>query len=170
MVIIRGEWNFPQKLAICRGDTDAKVLGLRDDLSRSRQFRDNRRGVAGAISLPAPFHVTGFGVESEPSPSTCVTPVDTFPPPPPTNVDVVANVGAISIVWDASPASDLAGYVVLRGTAPATTLEPITPTPIALTRFVDTVPSGTRYVYAVQAVDTNGNRSEPSARVEESAR
>jgi hypothetical protein len=42
--------------------------------------------------------------------------------------------------------------------------------PVLETSFNDNVPAGTRYVYAVQAVDKAGNASAPSNRVEETAR
>ncbi len=108
-------------------------------------------------------------VESRPSAPACVTLVDRFPPPAPSALRAVGSDGAINLIWEASPASDLAGYLVLRG-ATAATLAPITPAPIPDTNFRDQVPSGSRYVYAVEAVDRAGNHSAPSQPVEESAR
>jgi hypothetical protein len=113
--------------------------------------------------------VSGLVVESDASPPACVTPVDTFPPPAPTGLDVLPGQGTITLVWDPSPAADWAGFIVLRAEAPSTTLAPITPAPIASTTYRDIVPAGTRFVYAVQAVDGAGNRSAPSVRIEESA-
>jgi hypothetical protein len=49
-------------------------------------------------------------------------------------------------------------------------LEPIIKEPIAETSFQDHTQPGVRFAYAVQAVDTAGNLSPPSARVEETAR
>ncbi len=86
---------------------------------------------------------------------------------------VVAGPGAISLSWDANTEPDLAGYLVLRGEAAGDTLQPLTPTPIAATNYEDkTAQPGVRYVYAIVAVDkaTPPNRSEPSARLEETAR
>lgn len=109
-------------------------------------------------------------IESVLSESACVTPEDTFPPPAPTGVAAVSGPDAMSLIWDAVTVPDLAGYVVLRGVAPGDTLQPLTPELIKETTFRDaTVTPGTRYVYAVLAVDTAGNRS-PEARVEETAR
>ena len=91
----------------------------------------------------------------------------------PKGLSGVANVGAISLIWDANTESDLAGYIVLRGEVPGDKLEAITPAPIRETTFTDkTVVPGTRYVYAIVAVDraTPANTSPQSARVEETAR
>ena len=77
---------------------------------------------------------------------------------------------AITLIWDANTEKDLRGYIVLRGPASAAELEPVTKEPIQETSFPDKVQSGIRFAYAVRAVDTAGNLSPPSARVEESAR
>jgi hypothetical protein len=64
--------------------------------------------------------------------------------------------------------------MVLRGTAGDATLQPLTRTPLAEARFRDTtVMPGTRYAYAVAAVDKRPllpNVSAQSNRVEETAR
>lgn len=108
--------------------------------------------------------------ESEPSKPACVTPADTFPPEAPKGLAAVASEGAISLIWEASPDADLAGYVILRaeaGGAPRA----ITPEPIKETTFRDaTVGHGVRYTYTVVAIDAAGNRSVPSNAVEETAR
>lgn len=113
-------------------------------------------------------------VESEASMSACVTPVDIFPPAPPTLPAAVAADGAITLIWEANSEPDVAGYLVLRGEAGDDTLRPLTPLPIVGTNFRDvSVAAGTRYVYAVVAVDNRspvGNASMPSERVEETAR
>ncbi len=112
-------------------------------------------------------------IESPASAPTCVTAADTFPPAAPKGVSAVANVGAISLIWDANTESDLAGYIVLRGEVPGDKLQAITPGPIRETTFTDkTVVPGTRYVYAIVAVDraTPANTSPQSVRVEETAR
>lgn len=110
-----------------------------------------------------------MSIESEPSAPACVTLADTFPPAAPHGLRAVGTEGAISLIWDPNSEADLAGYLVLRGPSPES-LAPITPAPIADTTFRDTVPSGIRFFYAVAAVDKAGNRSAPSAAVEESAR
>jgi hypothetical protein len=111
----------------------------------------------------------GLTVESEPSPSACVKLTDTFPPSAPTGLLAVPSEGSISLIWDENGERDLAGYIVMRGSA-ASSLRPVTPGPITVTRFTDTVPAGSRFVYAVQAIDTAGNASQPSGAAEETAR
>jgi hypothetical protein len=108
-------------------------------------------------------------VESEPSNPSCVTLKDTFPPTVPRGLTAVAGQGAISLIWDPNEEADLDGYIVLRG-LPGTTPSPITPQPIHETTFRDAVPSGSHYLYAVQAVDRAGNQSAVSPTVEETAR
>jgi hypothetical protein len=115
--------------------------------------------------------VNKMPVESAPSAIACVTPVDTFAPAPPTGLGAVAGPGTISLIWDAVNTTDLAGYVVLRGTAPGDTLQALTPEPIKETTFRDaTVTPGQAYVYAVVAVDRAKNMSAQSARIQETAR
>jgi fibronectin type 3 domain-containing protein len=103
----------------------------------------------------------------------CITPIDTFAPAAPKGLALVPVGGQISLIWDGNTEKDLAGYLVLRGEAPNGPLQPITPEPIRETSFRDaTVKPGTRYIYAIVAVDTAtpGNRSPESQRVEETAR
>jgi hypothetical protein len=114
--------------------------------------------------------VEGVRIEGAASPARCVTLHDTFPPEPPTGLVGVGSESAVSLIWTASPEADLAGYIVLRAIDPATDLAPITPAPIPDTNFRDTVPTGSRVTYAIEAVDKNGNRSKPSDRITEIAR
>jgi hypothetical protein len=110
-------------------------------------------------------------IEGEPSEPFCFTPADRFPPAPPAGLVAVAAEGSVSLIWEPASEPDLAGYVVLRGTAGDATLQPLTPMPVAEARFADsTAVAGTRYVYAVVSVDTAMNVSAESNRVEETAR
>lgn len=113
-------------------------------------------------------------VESEASPAACITPADVFPPAAPANLAAVGSEGAINLIWEPNTESDLAGYVVLRGEAGSDApLSALTPAPIRETTYRDAaVVAGTRYVYAVVAVDnaTPQNVSVESNRVEETAR
>jgi hypothetical protein len=113
--------------------------------------------------------VDALSVESEASAPTCTKLVDTFPPAAPMGLNAVAAAGEINLIWDPNPEADLDGYIVLRGPTAAMLMR-ITPMPIHDTTFHDTVPAGTRYVYAVQAVDKAGNTSSMSAPIEETAR
>jgi len=121
--------------------------------------------------------VRGIGpdaVESAPTERRCLTPVDVFEPTPPTNLATVVRPGAIDLIWEGSPELDVWGYLILRGTAGDATLQPLNAAPVIEAQFTDTtVTPGTRYVYAVIAVDTRlpvPNISGESARIEETAR
>jgi hypothetical protein len=93
-------------------------------------------------------------VESDPTPPQCTTPKDTFPPPAPTNLNGLPDAGTVGLRWDPVTASDLAGYLVLRGEGTGDTLQQLTPAPLAATTFADaTVRPGVTYVYVVVAVD-----------------
>jgi hypothetical protein len=114
-------------------------------------------------------------VESQPSRRECITPVDRFAPAAPTGLSVVSrDDGGIELRWTASSEADLAGYLVLRGTAGDATLRQITEALVTQPRFIDRdVKPGVLYVYAVVAVDTwtpVPNRSPESARDEVMAR
>ena len=117
--------------------------------------------------------VFGVTVIGPASPPTCVTPKDTFPPVAPRSLAAIAGSGVINLIWDANTEGDLAGYLVLRGEAPGDTLQPITPEPVTVTSYRDeNIRAGTRYVYAVVAVDraVPPNASPQSNRAEETAR
>jgi len=115
----------------------------------------------------------GLPVLGESSPATCVVLTDTFPPAAPAGLIAVADADGITLIWDENTEPDLAGYLVLRGTAPDATLQPLTVEPIAGTAYQDIdVTAGGRYVYRIVAVDTAvpPNASPPSMPVAEVAR
>jgi hypothetical protein len=111
-----------------------------------------------------------LSVESEALEPRCVMLVDTFPPAAPKDLKAVSTEGVISLIWEASPESDLAGYIILRAQAPAQPITPVVSAPVLETSFNDAVQAGVRFVYAVRAVDRAGNASAPSNLVEETAR
>jgi hypothetical protein len=123
-------------------------------------FRDGpfEWGAARCYVVRAVTSVAGLTVESEGRPSVCVTPVDTFPPAAPKQPTAIALIGGINLLWDANEEKDLAGYIVLRA-PPGAPLTPLTPVPIDATNFTDAVPTGTSWVYALEAVDRAGNVS-----------
>jgi hypothetical protein len=93
-------------------------------------------------------------VEGPPSPVQCVTPTDSYPPPPPTGLQAVVESDAVTLVWTGVSAADVAGYVVLRAAAGAGDLQPLFREPLAATTYRDTsVQAGVTYTYAVYAVD-----------------
>ena len=118
-------------------------------------------------------YVEQLEILGDPSPATCVVLTDTFPPVAPAGLIAVADTAGISLVWDENAEADLAGYVVLRGTAPDATLQPLTVEPVVGTAYQDTgVMAGQRYFYRVLAVDTAvpPNASPPSGEATEIAR
>jgi hypothetical protein len=132
-----------------------------------------RYGEERCFTVRAVDVVTGTPTVGRASAPACVTPVDTFPPAPPKQLAAIAGVGVINLIWEPNSEADLAGYIVLRGTAPGGTLQALTPTPIRETTYRDqTATPGVLYVYAVVAVDNASpqNVSGQSNRVEDSSR
>lgn len=107
----------------------------------------------------------GASADSATSPVACFTPKDTFPPPRPEGLQALQDAGgaAVTLIWTAVAASDLAGYMVYRGENTAENLRPLTRDTVQTTTFRDTaVQPGVTYVYAVVALDTSNNPSERS--------
>ena len=131
-------------------------------------FPDTRCYAVRVVDAVGELEITGA-----PSPATCVVLTDTFPPAAPRGVIAVADTAGVSLVWDENAEEDLAGYLVLRGTAADATLQPLTAEPLAGTAYQDTgVTAGERYFYQVVAVDdaVPPNASPPSETVTEIAR
>jgi hypothetical protein len=101
---------------------------------------------------------------------SCTTPEDTFMPAAPANLRAFAGEASVRLTWDAVDASDLAGYIVLRGEGTGATLQALTTT-LTETTFTDTkaVP-GVTYWYSVVAIDKSNNMSGQSNRVQSTAR
>ena len=155
--------------------SDGKVIvpALNAEPLAATTFEDPRVefGVERCYIVRAAVIEGSASVESTAAGPVCITPRDVFPPPVPANLTAVAGTGAVNLIWDAVDAADLAGYLVLRAAAPGEKLVPLFETPIADTTYQDaTTVAGTRYVYAIVAVDKTGNRSAESNRVEETAR
>jgi hypothetical protein len=165
----------PKKL-VADGDGDVVAGALSKPLNTAplsvTTYTDTRMtwGTRRCYEVRAVDTYETMTVESEPSPMTCVSLKDTFPPAAPRSLQAVAAEGAISLIWEANTESDLAGYIVLRAEEHGA-LVPITPRPIHETTFRDTtVRAGQTYAYVVVAVDTARNRSAASNRVQETAR
>jgi hypothetical protein len=95
---------------------------------------------------------------------------DTFAPAAPTGLTPIPSESAITLIWNPNAEADLAGYIVLRAAAPVDMPTALTPVPIQVTAFRDSVSPGVRFAYVVQAIDKAGNVSQQSSRVEEMAR
>lgn len=109
-------------------------------------------------------------VESLNSNTVEPAPVDTFPPSAPTGVSIAAAPGRLAIFFAANPEPDIAGYLIYRSTDPNASKPWIllTPTLVSRTTFTDeNVDPGKTYHYYVVAVDSAGNKSQPSEVVSE---
>ena len=113
-------------------------------------------------------------VESKPSTSVCMTPVDIFPPVAPQSLAAIVSGEGIGLIWESNKELDLGGYLVLRRESSDATLQTLTSVPIIETRYQDKdVSPGVTYSYTVVAVDQRlplPNVSEESNRVVETAR
>jgi hypothetical protein len=101
-------------------------------------------------------------VESALSAEQSIHHVDVFPPPAPTGLVSLAEVGRVRLLWDAGRGRDTVGYLVFaqRGDDGP---EPLTAEPITASEFIhEGASSGVTYVYTVLAVDSAGNQSKPS--------
>jgi fibronectin type 3 domain-containing protein len=87
---------------------------------------------------------------------------DRFPPDTPKELVALAEPTQIRLVWRASEAADVSGYVVSsarRGSA----WRSLTPEPLPTPEHIDTkVASGQTYSYRIVALDAAGNESDPS--------
>jgi hypothetical protein len=136
------------------------------------EFVDKRItwGVERCYTVRVVQTLSGAPIESDSAPLKCVTLVDTFPPASPAGLTPIPSEGAITLIWNPNAEADLAGYLVFRASPSEDAPAALTPAPIQLATFRDTVPSGARFAYVVRAIDKAGNTSAESARVEETAR
>lgn len=93
-----------------------------------------------------------------------ITTHDTYAPPVPAGLAAVPSVGSIELIWERSPASDLAGYRVYRAQAEGR-FDKLADTREAPSYSDRAVESGKTYRYVVTAFDKLGNESEKSAPV-----
>lgn len=87
---------------------------------------------------------------------------DRFAPPAPTELVALAEAGRVRLVWRASEAEDVVGYIVYRSDGDGG-FERVTAQPVENPEHSDTgVASGRAYTYRVTAVDSAGNESGPA--------
>ena len=99
-------------------------------------------------------------VESELSEQIEAAPVDIFPPSAPKGLQLLTAVGLVTLIWDANPEPDLAGYRVWRKMDGESDFQVLTAAAIAENTFSDDrIESGRRYSYVITAVDSAGNES-----------
>jgi hypothetical protein len=122
------------------------------------------------FGVPYSYHVAALSgteppyFESDDSDVLEIAPADVFPPSPPAGLESVTAPGLVTLIWERSPETDLAGYRVWRKKAGESEFRALTPASIPENTFSDTaVEKGVRYDYAVSAVDRAGNESLRSA-------
>ena len=99
-------------------------------------------------------------VESGDSAAVTVEPRDVFPPDAPAGLVAIATQDGISLSWAAGREEDLAGYRVWRKEPESSEFAALTTGLLAANAFTDTTAAkGKLYVYAVSAVDRDGNES-----------
>ncbi|MCY7346813.1 MAG: hypothetical protein LH614_11410 [Pyrinomonadaceae bacterium] len=115
----------------------------------------------------------GEPIESANSNSASVEPRDTFAPSAPSAVTIAAAPGNLSIFFAVNPEKDVAGYRVYRSTErsePFSEWILLTDNLLTTNTFQDKkVTSGEVYFYYLTAVDKNGNVSDNSLVVSETA-
>jgi hypothetical protein len=113
------------------------------------EFGRERCFVVRSVRVTGPVTVEGPASVAE-----CLTPVDRYPPPAPSNLRVIQEGSGITLTWTPVVAADLAGYVVLRGDESGVNMMPLVRDPVRDTTFTDTtVQRGASYAYSVYAVD-----------------
>ena len=107
---------------------------------------------------PIPIRVPGAGTGAlsvgPMSAEECVTPVDVFPPVPPSDLRLFWRSEATELSWRDSASTDVAGYHVYRSGPDGTGFQRLTESLVEQTSYTDAArdPRGA-YRYAVTAVD-----------------
>jgi len=172
----------PETVTVSHSETTIRILWAPVAGAETTSFEVSRAGAAGEsgvgdlVTAPATLNevempIGAFGRENcfrvralrATGPVTaegafgadhCITPVDTYPPPAPTGLRALQENASVTLIWNGVAASDLGGYVVLRGEGVGDNLQPLIRTPIGETTYRDAgVRAGTTYSYAVYAVD-----------------
>jgi hypothetical protein len=109
-------------------------------------------------------------VESAPTSEREIDRQDRFGPPPPVRLVALPEAGSAKLIWEASPAPDVVGYVVFRQD-PGQGFRRVTDDPLTGLEYVDRglVPRLT-YRYRVATLDRVGNLGEPGETVDVTVR
>ncbi|MBN1827484.1 MAG: DUF11 domain-containing protein [Candidatus Eisenbacteria bacterium] len=106
--------------------------------------------------------VNDAGIEGDFSEDVPATPGDYAPPSSPTDLSAAAGNARVTLTWDSNNESDLAGYLLYRGSTPSPTavIDTIAPSEEATVTYEDTtVVNGNTYYYRLKAFDTQANLS-----------
>ena len=148
--------------AVYRFEDDGPERRLGTTASDVTRFedRDVKFGRAYGYFVRAFAAGTEGEVESGDSVTAKVVPRDVFPPEAPAGLVAIPGPGAISLSWAAVREEDLAGYRVWRKEPGVSGYVALTTGLLPVNAFTDTsVMKGKSYVYAVSAVDKDGNES-----------
>jgi hypothetical protein len=167
---VRLVWQWPDarpaRFRVWRRQGEQKALVLAGETDRP-EWTDAgvEYGVAYSYAVQAVQRAGDDLAESEPSLPVSITPEDRFPPPVPSRLTAAAAPDRVELSWE--PASDEPGLTYRlwrsRDEGPAELLAQ----GLSRAGYSDrSVSSGTRYTYAVSAVDRLGNESERSEPVE----
>ncbi len=135
--------------------------------SNSNEFRDSnyQMGEMYAFRVRASKGAPPNQATGPPSEAASITPRDVFAPERPAGLRNVATQTTVELSWEQNREPDLAGYWVRRwqeGSEPAPLHDGLLSSP----SYSDqNVAGGQEYLYAVTAVDQEGNESEPSETV-----
>jgi hypothetical protein len=150
---------------VYRRDATAKAFGppiraaffdSRKIVDQTARFGDSYIYAVASIADVNPLRESVIRGESE------VKYVDRFPPPVPADVVALAESGKVRIVWRASAAPDLAGYLIYRRAGARGDFQKLTAQPVTEVQYLDgSVSAGISYTYRVTAVDQSGNESAP---------
>jgi pectin methylesterase-like acyl-CoA thioesterase len=103
------------------------------------------------------------GNESSRSGDVLATLADTTAPGTPAGLSATGTAADVTLDWADNTETDLAGYLVYRGTDPAGPFSKLTEAPLTASTYTDaTATAGTRTYYRVTAVDKTGNASAPA--------
>lgn len=155
---------------------DANPKPLNAEVIDNQTYTDTSARFAGGGDYTYFVRAVSLGtegrlIESLDSNSLSISPRDTFPPSPPSAISIAATPNRLTLFFPANSEPDVAGYLVFRSTDDKLALDKwrqMTSEIIARNTFPDSdVKSGVRYFYYLVAVDTSGNRSQPSEIVSE---
>ena len=117
--------------------------------------------------ISAIYELEGMKFESFSAETTEIELVDKFAPPAPRSLRAQAALGSVTVTWNASRASDLAGYNVYRKDGAEGRWKKVTSQPVTQTLYRDRdVKASTVYFYRIEAIDKAGNKSEMTSEVE----
>jgi hypothetical protein len=127
--------------------------------------RSAEYGQAYAYRVQRIQKVDSHEAQSEFSPSSEITPVDTFPPATPSGLNASGAPNSIELTWERNTEPDLAGYRLYRavGGGPFEKIADVSQVPAYSDQMVE---KGKSYRYQVAALDRAGNESARSAPAE----